>query len=108
MIILGGSPHMVAAPPQLAAKISAMITGIGLNFSIRASSIVIELSEEGCVGRKPAWGCDWFLFPTNPSHLGEDLVVPLHSGVCPVVPLPVDGYFDVKMDVAAHYCLPFF
>ena len=34
MIIFGGSPHMVAEPPRLAQKISAMITGTGLKLTI--------------------------------------------------------------------------
>ena len=37
IMIFGGSPDMVAAPPVLAAKISAIITGTGSNLSRRAS-----------------------------------------------------------------------
>ena len=37
MMMLGGSPLMVAAPPRLAVKISAMIWGMGSNFSKWAS-----------------------------------------------------------------------
>ena len=33
MMMLGGSPLMVAAPPRLAVKISAIIRGMGSNFS---------------------------------------------------------------------------
>ena len=40
MIIFGGSPHMVAEPPRLAQKISAIITGTGLKLIIPASSTV--------------------------------------------------------------------
>ena len=40
MIMFGGSPHIVALPPKLAQKISAIITGIGLNLSVLASLIV--------------------------------------------------------------------
>lgn len=40
MMILGGSPHMVADPPRFAQKISDKIMGIGLNFKSCASSIV--------------------------------------------------------------------
>ena len=40
MIMFGGSPLIVAAPPQLAAKSSAMMTGTGSNLSKRASSMV--------------------------------------------------------------------
>ena len=39
IIILGGSPHIVAEPPRLAQNISDKIIGTGLNFSIFASSI---------------------------------------------------------------------
>jgi len=42
MIMLGGSPLMVAAPPTFDANISAIIIGTGSNFSIRESSIVTE------------------------------------------------------------------
>ena len=35
MMMLGGSPLMVAEPPRLAVKISAMIMGTGSNFSRR-------------------------------------------------------------------------
>ena len=38
--MFGGSPHIVAAPPRLAQKISAIITGTGLNFKSFASSNV--------------------------------------------------------------------
>ena len=37
MMMLGGSPLMVAAPPRFAVKISAMMSGTGSNFSSRAS-----------------------------------------------------------------------
>ena len=40
MMMFGGSPLIVALPPTLEAKISAMMTGTGSNFSIRASSMV--------------------------------------------------------------------
>ena len=40
MIILGGSPHIVAEPPRFAQKISDKIMGIGLNFKSCESSIV--------------------------------------------------------------------
>ena len=40
MMMFGGSPHMVAAPPRFAQKISAMIIGTGLNRRIRDSSTV--------------------------------------------------------------------
>ena len=40
MIMLGGSPHMVAEPPRLAQNISAIITGTGLKFTISLSSTV--------------------------------------------------------------------
>ena len=40
MMMLGGSPHMVAEPPRLAQKISEMIMGMGLNFKSFASSTV--------------------------------------------------------------------
>ena len=40
MIILGGSPHMVAEPPRLAQKISDRIMGMGLNFKSFANSTV--------------------------------------------------------------------
>lgn len=40
IIMLGGSPHIVAEPPKLAQKISAKIIGAGSNLSILASSIV--------------------------------------------------------------------
>ena len=40
MMMLGGSPHMVAEPPRLAQKISEMIMGMGLNFNSFASSTV--------------------------------------------------------------------
>ena len=39
IIILGGSPHIVAEPPRLAQNISDKIIGTGLNFSSLASSI---------------------------------------------------------------------
>ena len=41
MIMLGGSPLMVAAPPRLAQKISGKIMYTGLNFRIRDSSTVM-------------------------------------------------------------------
>ena len=34
MMIFGGSPHIVALPPRFAQKISAIITGTGLNFKV--------------------------------------------------------------------------
>ena len=40
IIIFGGSPHIVAEPPRLAQKISAIITGTGLKFTTSASSTV--------------------------------------------------------------------
>ena len=40
MMMFGGSPHMVAEPPRLAQKISAMIIGTGLNFRSLPSSTV--------------------------------------------------------------------
>ena len=40
MIILGGSPHIVAEPPRFAQKISDKIIGTGLNFNNFASSTV--------------------------------------------------------------------
>ena len=40
MMMFGGSPLIVAAPPRFAQKISARIIGTGLYFSIRDSSIV--------------------------------------------------------------------
>ena len=39
IIILGGSPHIVAEPPRLAQNISDKIIGTGLNFNSLASSI---------------------------------------------------------------------
>ena len=41
-MMLGGSPHMVAAPPRLEQKISAMIIGIGSIPSRFVSSTVTE------------------------------------------------------------------
>ena len=38
--MFGGSPHIVADPPKLAQKTSAMIMGTGLNFNSSDSSIV--------------------------------------------------------------------
>ncbi|MBA7663124.1 hypothetical protein ES703_71163 [subsurface metagenome] len=49
MIILGGSPDIVAAPPVLAAKISAIITGTGSNLSRRESSIVTMARNKSTV-----------------------------------------------------------
>ena len=40
-MMLGGSPHMVAEPPRLAQKISAIIMGMGLKCSRCASSTVM-------------------------------------------------------------------
>lgn len=40
MIMLGGSPHIVAEPPRLAQKISARIIGTGSKYSVLASSAV--------------------------------------------------------------------
>ena len=40
MMMLGGSPHMVAEPPRLAQKISARIIGTGSKYSVLASSAV--------------------------------------------------------------------
>ena len=40
IIMLGGSPHIVAAPPKFAQNISARIIEIGLNLSSCESSIV--------------------------------------------------------------------
>ena len=40
MMMLGGSPHMVADPPRLAQKISARIIGTGLKYRVLASSAV--------------------------------------------------------------------
>ena len=40
MMMLGGSPHIVAAPPRFAQKISARIIGTGSNLSTRDSSTV--------------------------------------------------------------------
>ena len=42
IIILGGSPHIVAAPPRLAQNTSASITGIGEKPSKPASSTVTD------------------------------------------------------------------
>ena len=49
MMILGGSPLIVALPPVLAANISATITGTGSNLNIRASSIVTMLRNNSTV-----------------------------------------------------------
>lgn len=40
MIMLGGSPHIVAEPPRFAQNISDRIIGTGLNFNSCDSSIV--------------------------------------------------------------------
>ena len=40
MMMFGGSPHIVAAPPRLAQKISERIIGTGSNFIVWASSSV--------------------------------------------------------------------
>ena len=40
MMMFGGSPHMVAAPPRFAQKISERIIGTGSNFIVCASSSV--------------------------------------------------------------------
>ena len=40
MIMLGGSPHIVAEPPRFAQKISDRIIGTGLHLSVCASSSV--------------------------------------------------------------------
>ena len=40
MMMLGGSPHMVADPPRFAQNTSARIIGTGLNFNSCDSSIV--------------------------------------------------------------------
>ena len=40
MIMLGGSPHMVAEPPRLAQKTSDRIIGTGSNFIVCANSSV--------------------------------------------------------------------
>ena len=40
IIILGGSPHIVAEPPRFAQNISDRIIGTGLNFRSCASSTV--------------------------------------------------------------------
>ena len=48
-MMLGGSPLIVAAPPTLEAKISAMIIGTGSNFSILASSMVTVARKRSTV-----------------------------------------------------------
>ena len=40
MMMLGGSPHMVAEPPRLAQKTSARMAGTGSNFRSCPSSMV--------------------------------------------------------------------
>ena len=40
MMMLGGSPHIVALPPRFAQNISASMNGTGLNLRSFASSIV--------------------------------------------------------------------
>ena len=40
MMMLGGSPHMVALPPRFAQKTSARMSGTGWNSSSSANSIV--------------------------------------------------------------------
>ena len=40
MMMLGGSPHMVALPPRLAQKISARIMGTGSKRRVRPNSAV--------------------------------------------------------------------
>ena len=46
MITFGGSPHIVAAPPRFAQKISAKIIGTGLNERSRPSSAVIAAKNK--------------------------------------------------------------
>ena len=46
MMMLGGSPLTLAAPPRLAVKISAMIRGMGSNFSKWASLDAGHRQEE--------------------------------------------------------------
>ena len=49
MMMLGGSPLMVALPPVLEANISATMTGTGSNLSRRASSMVTMLRNSSTV-----------------------------------------------------------
>ena len=45
MMMLGGSPHMVADPPRFAQKISASIKGTGSNLRADDNSIAVSYTH---------------------------------------------------------------